>query len=304
MKQTSYQHDGLQFDVTEGGPADGSPVVLLHGFPQRATCWRRVEPLLHDEGLRTYAPDQRGYSPGARPRGRWSYPVPTLVGDVVALLERIGTPVHLVGHDWGASVAWGVAASRPDLVSGLTALSVPHGGAMKRAMLHSSQALRSSYFGLFNVPFLLEGLTQVRPHLLDPVLRRSGMDDEQVARFHDEVVEDGALPYALGWYRGLPLAALPKVVPGLAALPGVAALSGERGDRGDGPSWTSRVRVPTTYVWSTGDTAISRAAAEACDDFVLADFRYVELEGVSHWIPEEAPGVVAEAVLDRVRGDG
>lgn len=299
--RTTYAHDGLEFDVTEGGPDDGQPVVLLHGFPQKATCWRRVEPLLHDAGLRTYAPDQRGYSPGARPRGRWSYPVPTLVDDVVALLERIGSPVHLVGHDWGATVAWGVAATRPDLVSGLTVLSVPHGGAMKRAMLHGSQALRSSYFGLFNVPFLVEGLTKARPQLLDPVLRRSGMDAEQVARFHREIVEDGALPYALAWYRGLPLAALPKVVPGLGALPGVGALSG---DRGDGPSWTSRSRVPTTFVWSTEDSAISRAAAEACGDFVLADYRYVELEGVSHWIPEEAPRVVAEAVLSRVRGDG
>ena len=179
--------------------------------------------------------------------------MPSLVDDVVALLEQIGRPAHVVGHDWGATVAWGVAATRPDLVTGLTALSVPHGGAMKRAMLHSSQALRSSYFGLLNVPMLLEGLAKVRPHLLDPVLHRSGMDDEQVARFHREVVEDGALPYALGWYRGLPLAALPKVVPGLGAL---------------------------------------------------ADYRDVELEGVSHWIPEEAPGVVAEAVLHRVRGDG
>ncbi|MBE7325323.1 alpha/beta hydrolase [Nocardioides sp. Y6] len=292
--RTTYAHDGLEFDVTEGGPADGDPVVLLHGFPQRATCWRLVEPLLHQAGLRTYAPDQRGYSPGARPRGRWAYRVPTLVADVVALIERIGTPVHLVGHDWGATVAWGVAASRPDLVTGLTALSVPHGSAMKRAALRGGQALRSSYFGVFNVPGLVEGLTKARPDLLDPVWRRSGMDDEQVARFHREIVDDGALPYALGWYRGLPLAALPKMVPGLGALVG---------DRSDGPSWTSRSRVPTTYVWSTGDTAISRAAAEACGDFVLADYRYVELEGVSHWIPEEAPGVVAEAVVSRVRGD-
>lgn len=277
----TYVHDGLEFDVTEGGPAEGEPVVLLHGFPQKASCWRLLTPLLHEEGLRTIAPDQRGYSPGARPRGRWAYRIPTLIDDTVALLETVGRPVHLVGHDWGAMVAWGVAATRPDLLTGLTAVSVPHPSAMTRAALTSDQALRSWYFGLFNVPFLVDGVTRLRPGLVDPALRRNGMDDGQIARFHREIVDDGALTPALGWYRALPLS-------GLGPRP---------------PAWSRPVAVPTTYVWSTGDAAISRAAAERCDAFVEADYRYVELDHVSHWIPEEAPAVLRDVIVERLRGD-
>ncbi|GGD21992.1 alpha/beta fold hydrolase [Nocardioides daphniae] len=274
---TGFTRDGLEFDVTTSGPVDGEPSVLLHGFPQRSSCWRLVEPLLHDGGLRTYALDQRGYSPGARPRGRWNYRISALVDDAIALAEEVGRPVHLVGHDWGAVVAWGVAATRPDLVSTLTAISVPHPGAMARATVTSSQALRSWYFGLFNVPFLVDGLVKVRPHALDQGLRASGMASGQLQRFHSEVVEDGALATALAWYRAVPLSLVARK-----------------------PAWSRRVTVPTTYVWSTDDSAISRAAAEGCDAWVTDDYRYVELEHVSHWIPEEAPALLADVVLDRV----
>jgi len=288
--RSSYVHDGLEFEVTEGGPSDGTPVLLLHGFPQRVTCWSQVTPLLHEAGLRTLAPDQRGYSPGARPSGRRPYRFSRLVADVAALAERAGAPVHLVGHDWGAAVAWGLARRRPDLLASLTALSVPHPDAMSRAMLTSSQALRSWYFGLFNVPYLVDGVVQARPQLADPALRRTGMGQEQLARFHAEIVDDGALPTALAWYRALPLAGLPS----LPSLPGLRKPGGAESGRA--------VSVPTTFIWSTGDSAISRAAADRCEEHVTGSYRYVVLDGVSHWIPEEAPGVVAEAVLDHVGG--
>ena len=97
--------------MLDEGPLDGVPVVLLHGFPERASTWRDVAPLLHARGFRTLAPDQRGYSPGARPPRRRDYRVALLAGDVVALIERIGRPVHLVGHDWGAVVGLGPSPS-------------------------------------------------------------------------------------------------------------------------------------------------------------------------------------------------
>lgn len=153
---TRLEHDGLTFDVLDEGPLDGLPVVLLHGFPERSSTWAAIAPILHGAGLRTYALDQRGYSPGARPRGRWSYRLPLLVGDVAALIERIGRPVHLVGHDWGAAVGWAVAGRLPEQVRTFTAVSVPHPAAFVRAMRSRSQRRRSGYMALFNLPVLPE----------------------------------------------------------------------------------------------------------------------------------------------------
>lgn len=150
---TSFGRDGLVFDVVDRGPLDGEVVVLLHGFPQRASSWDLLAPLLHASGYRTLAPDQRGYSPRARPRGRFSYRMSQLTKDVVALIEAAepGHKVHVVGHDWGAAVAWTVAAARPDAVATLTALSVPHPAAFMRALFTSRQFLLSWYMYVFQL---------------------------------------------------------------------------------------------------------------------------------------------------------
>ncbi|MGZ4454971.1 MAG: alpha/beta fold hydrolase [Nocardioides sp.] len=271
---TAYAREGLTFDVRDEGPLDGTPVVLLHGFPERSTSWREVAPLLHAAGCRTYAPDQRGYAPGARPRRRRDYRLPLLVADVVALVERIGAPVHLVGHDWGAAVAWLVASERPDLVRTLTAVSVPHPSPFVRAMLTSRQGLASYYMLLFQVPGLAERLARTAGGRIDIALRRGGMTLDEVARFRREVVEDGALRGALGWYRALPLV--------------------------DPRSTGGPVTVPTTFVWGERDVAILRGTAERCAAWVTADYRFVPLPGVGHWIPTQAPVPLAEAVLARM----
>jgi pimeloyl-ACP methyl ester carboxylesterase len=267
-----YRHGDLTFDVLDEGPLDGEPVVLLHGFPQRSTCWRLVAPLLHAAGLRTYAPDQRGYSRGARPGRRRDYRLSHLVDDVVALADAIGGPVHLVGHDWGAAVAWALAGQHPERVRTLTAVSVPHPAAFLRAMATSAQALRSWYMAAFQLPVLPELLGA--SSLAEGRLREMGMDEEQRRRFRTEIVEDGALTGGLMWYRAVPLV--------------------------DPRHVTGTVRVPTTFVWSDGDPAIARAGGLQTQDYVDAPYEYVELNGVSHWIPEEAPQALATAVLARV----
>lgn len=111
---TTIHRAGLEFDITENGPADGEPVVLLHGFPQHADCWDALTPLLTTHGYRTLAMNQRGYSPNASPRGRRAYRIEELVADVIALIEARagGGPVHVVGHDWGAAVAWALTAAK------------------------------------------------------------------------------------------------------------------------------------------------------------------------------------------------
>jgi pimeloyl-ACP methyl ester carboxylesterase len=269
---TSYVHDGLTFDVTDEGPVDGDPVVLLHGFPERATSWRKVTPILHDAGLRTYAPDQRGYSPGARPRRRRDYKLEVLSADVAALVERIGRPVHLVGHDWGGGVGWTLAATRPELVRTWTAVSVGHPLAFAKSWVTSNQGLKSWYMAAFNLPWLPEWMaTSGR---MDVPFRKGGMTAEDVERFHTEVLDDGAIRGAFMWYRGIPF--------------GANVLVG------------TKVKVPTTMVWSDRDVAVMRATAELSRDWMDAPFDFVVLEGVSHWVPTEAPEQLAAAVLARV----
>src|SRR3712207_4261017 len=169
----------MTFDVRDAGPDDGEPVVLLHGFPQDATAWDRVAPALHQHGLRTLAPDQRGYSPMARPRGRACYRLRETTGDVLALLEAAGLDsAHVVGHDWGGLVAWALGAWHPKRVRTLTALSVPHPAAMTAAMLASDQALRSSYAGFFQLPVVPERLLLAgNGAVLRRVLRSGGLPE-------------------------------------------------------------------------------------------------------------------------------
>src|ERR1700742_2077911 len=121
-----FANAGFTFPVRDDGPLDGEIVVLLHGFPQTSTSWDAVCARLNQDGYRTLRFDQRGYAPSARPRGRAAYRLSALVGDVAALIHAVGSPVHLVGHDWGAAVAWGAAANHPSSVRTLTAVSVPH----------------------------------------------------------------------------------------------------------------------------------------------------------------------------------
>lgn len=275
MRIEQLQHAGLTFDVVDSGPLDGEPVVLLHGFPERASSWGEVSDRLTARGLRTLALDQRGYSPGARPTGRRDYAVRHLVGDVCALIDRVGGSAHLVGHDWGSAVAWATAIGRPDAVRTLTAVSVPHPAAFAAAMRHG-QLGRSSYMAFFQLPWLPERLLSGRGGRADDALRKGGLTDADVDRYHREVVDTGALRTALHWYRGLPFS---------------------------GPAWAAgNVRVPTTYVWSDRDVALGRWGAEHTGDHVDADYEFVELSGVSHWIPTQAPDALAESILDRVIG--
>src|SRR5688572_25799267 len=272
----SFRRDGLTFDVRDAGPPDGEPVVLLHGFPQDSAAWDAVSASLHQHGLRTLAPDQRGYSPMARPRGRKHYTLRETTADVLALLDAAGLEsAHVVGHDWGGMVAWALGAWHPDRLRTLTALSVPHPAAMAKAMVTSDQALRSYYMALFQLPLLPERLLlSGGGNLLRRALRGGGLSRETANHYVARMQEPGALSAALGWYRAMPFQARDRV---------------------------GTVRVPTLHVWSTGDTFLGRAGIEATSRFVDAPYRLEILDGVSHWIPELAADRVAELVTAHVR---
>lgn len=272
-----FHRDGLELRAVDSGPAGGETIVLLHGFPQRTSSWRLVTPLLHAAGYRTLALDQRGYCESARPRGRRAYRLSELVRDVTGLLDAAHLPdAHVVGHDWGAAVAWAVAGAHPDRVRSLTAVSVPHPAAFATAMATSDQLPRSWYIGFFQLPLLPELLLTSPGPRAARALAAMGMTPEMIGRYRGEMVAAGAIPGGLGWYRALPFAS-PR-------------------------SATTPTRVPTTFVWSDGDPALGRGGAVRTARHVHADYRFVQLAGVSHWIPEERPADLAEAIIARAAG--
>ena len=278
----TVERDGLVFDVTTAGPADGEPVVLLHGFPQSARCWDAVTPALAAAGLRTFAPDQRGYSPGARPVGRAAYRMAEVVADAAAVVEAAlaqtgRSHAHVVGHDWGAIVAWTLAGARPELVETVTGISAPPPGAMADALRRPGQFLASWYLAAFAVPGLAERVFAVprgaswSPRLVR-VLVESGQTRELAERDAARLADPAALTAALNWYRAISLR------------------------QGATPPATT----PALYVWSDRDTALTRDAAERAQGHLSGPFRYAELCGVSHWIPDEAPAALRELLLEHI----
>lgn len=263
---SQYTHDGLTFDVIDSGPIDGDVVVLLHGFPQTAASWSAVSEFLHRKGFRTIAPTQRGYSAGARPTGRRQYTTDKLTDDVAALIELTGGPAHVVGHDWGAMVAWSIAAARPDLVRTLTTVSVPHPAAFFKSMTSSGQALRSFYMGIFQLPKAGEAFARF-------MMTRAGMPREALAISKSEVMDTPALTTALNWYRALPFEPRDQL--------GV------------------KITRPTTHIWSDGDVALDRKGALLTERYVDAPYKLEVIEGANHWLPDRRPERLADLIAER-----
>lgn len=273
----SFERDGLIFDVVDTGPLDGELVILLHGWPETARSWEKVAAILNEKGYRTLAPNQRGYSPRARPNSVRAYRIDELVADIVALIKRAGGgPVHLAGHDWGAMVAWTLAAAHPELVKTLNTLSVPHPGAFMRATLKGDQLKKSYYIGLFQIPRLPEWILMRSPHsVFGTMLRGAGMMSDEIDAAIRDLVDSGALPTTLNWYRAMRYPS--KLVR------------------------VAKIKRPTLYIWGERDIALSRAGAELAGDYVDAPYRLFVMKGASHWLPTQYPEDVAEAMLENFK---
>ena len=267
------------FTTRLAGPTDGEAVILLHGFPQTSLAWVAQLDALAGAGYRAVAFDQRGYSPGARPDDVEAYRTPSLVSDVLGVADSLGVErLHLVGHDWGGAVAWQVAGRHPERVRTLTVVSTPHPAAMGLALagnLGGDQGQRSAYFEVFRAEgsenqFLANDAAAFRM-LFDVSGMPAGRGEPYIAALGTPA----ALGAALNWYRAADL----SLIEGL------------------GP-----IVSPTLYIWSTEDPALGREAAEATAQFVEGPYRFEVLEGVSHWVSEEAPDRLNALLLDHVAG--
>jgi pimeloyl-ACP methyl ester carboxylesterase len=273
--------DGPFLHVVEEGPEDGPLVLLLHGFPEFWYGWRRQIAHLAARGLRVAVPDQRGYGLSDRPRGVEAYALDRLAEDAVGLARALGRErFSVVGHDWGGVVAWWLALREPGRLERLAILNAPHPGVMARyARRRPTQALRSWYVLLFQLPALPEALLGARGHRLAErallrTSRRGTFSPEDLARYREAWSRPGAWTAMLDWYRALRLA--PR-------LP------------------DPRVRVPTLLLWGDRDAFLEPGLAEAARD-LCDDARLVRFGRATHWLQHEEPEAVSRHLGDFLLG--
>ena len=277
ITMTSVTVGDLTFDVRMAGPAGGEVVILLHGFPQTSYEWRNQISALGEAGFRAVAPNQRGYSAGARPATIQDYAVPRLVEDIVGLADAVGAErFHIVGHDWGAIIAWAVAVAAPARIISASPVSVPHPDAFARVLGDptSCQPEASSYFDVFVQPdsednFVANDNAGLRGFF-------AGIEEDAVEDYVQVLGSKAALGSALNWYRA------------------------NIADRQVSGPAMGVVRVPTMFTWSDGDTALCIDGAELTEEYVDAPYRFEVIEGVSHWIPDLATDQMTELLLDHI----
>jgi pimeloyl-ACP methyl ester carboxylesterase len=265
--------NGAVHEALAAGPEGGELVLLLHGFPETSFEWRAQLPALAAAGYRAVAPDQRGYTAGARHDDLAEYHVDHLASDVARFADALGAErFHVVGHDWGGFVAWYAAGRFPVRVRTLTVVSTPHPGAFVAAYHgDTDQRERSAYMDWFRTPdaevaFLADDAAMLRAAYQG----HSGAGAEEYARVFS--AEGGAaLTGGLNWYRA-----------------------------NDFTDDTKAITMPTMYVWSDDDVALGRDAAEATGSFVEGPYRFEVLPGISHWVPEEAPEALNRLILEHL----
>ncbi|HXZ85435.1 MAG TPA: alpha/beta fold hydrolase [Myxococcota bacterium] len=274
----SIAANGLAFTADLAGPADADVVLLLHGFPQTRHTWRAELRALGAAGFRACAPDQRGYSAGARPAGIDAYRSVRLVADALALADALGAErFHLVGHDWGGQLAWLLAAQQPERVRSLSVLSRPHPAAFARAMADDpEQATRSRHHRAHQRAEATDWWLADGAARLLGALRSQGVPEADVGVYLATLGERAALDAAIHWYRA-------------AGSSGLAAAE------------VPPVAVPTLYVWGAEDATVGRRAAEGTRAFVNAPYRFVELPGVGHFVTDQAPDAFPPLLLEHLK---
>lgn len=279
----SFALPNLNLQAAIAGPDDGPLVILLHGFPQCWYQWRHQIPPLAEAGFRVVAPDQRGYNLSDKTP---PYDLGTLVQDIEHLIAAAGRDsAHIIGHDWGAAVAWGLAATRPERVRTLAILNVPHPGPMGRALFGGNvrQMLASWYIAFFQLKWLPEWMLR-RDHYaalrsgLQRSARRGAISDADLEVYARAWAQPGALTAMLGWYRG---------------LRGMFAVDERQ-------RWLKRIAAPTVILWGERVFALRVELAEE-SVYWLEQGRLVRLPGATHWVAEDLPESITQHLLAHLR---
>lgn len=270
--------NGVRLHTVQAGPEDGPLVVLLHGFPEFWYGWHDQITPLANAGCRVVVPDQRGYNLSDKPDDVSAYSLDELAADVVGLIEASGREsAHVVGHDWGAMVAWWVALHDPEAVETLTILNVPHPYVFERTLRRRlDQKFKSWYVGFFQLPRLPESVSRFHNwDMLVRTMRRSSLPgtfvDADFERYRAAWSQPKAFRSMVNWYR--------------------AAV------RNRPPAMHTRVTVPTLVIWGARDKFLRKSMARESVD-LCEDGRLLLCEDATHWVQHEEPVRVSEAILD------
>ena len=268
---------GLVFDVSVAGADDAPLVLLLHGFCVSRHFWDNQLPALAQAGYFAVAPNQRGYSVDARPDPTDfdNYRVDRLIGDALDIVAATGhgeRRLHLVGHDWGGSLAWLIADRYPERLASLTMLSRPHPASFARAMKEDpEQPHRSRHHHELLDPGAGKRLLADNGKWVRDRLVRNGVPPAAIDKHLSVIGNPPAMEAALAWYRA-------------------------RGERQPiGPT-----RVPTLFIWGDADDTVGRAAAEGTGEFIAADYQFAALPGVGHYAADQVPQQVTGLLLDHL----
>jgi pimeloyl-ACP methyl ester carboxylesterase len=264
---TTVRGNGVELYVEDHG--DGVPVLLLHGWPDSRALWRDQVPFLVSHGFRAITPDLRGFGRSSRPPEADSYKLANAVSDVACVLDTLGVPAaHVVGHDWGAAVAWLAAMFLPDRVRTLTALSVPH--------VLAPQTARQREMAWYQLFFQFKDVAEATlAHDDWAALRDLAPGYRDIDRAIADLSRPGALTASLNWYRANLAPRMPGPPP---ELPPVSA--------------------PALGIWSDGDRYLDGARMRASGELVCGPWRFAEIAGASHWIPLDAPDQLNELLLE------
>lgn len=280
--------NGIRLHYAESGAGDNL-VILLHGFPEFWYSWKHQLPAL-GEHFHVVAPDMRGYNLSDKPTRIEDYKIDRLVGDVIGLIDHFGAKqAAIVGHDWGASVAWAVAQKHPERVSRLAVMQVPP-AAVWRENISLKQMLRSWYMFFFQVPRLPEwlmsqqNLRAIERSFSEKVIRKGSFSKEDIERYKEAARQPGALTGALNYYRA-------NVLGRLFARK-TASTNNE-----------NRIRVPTLFIFAEQDFAILPAMVRGVEKYIDAHYRELRIPDSGHWVQNEAPEEVNAALLDFLKSE-
>ena len=287
MQSETLSLNGHPFHIRRWGDPGKPPLLMLHGFPEYGGAWADLAAFLTDR-FHCIAPDQRGYGQSWAPEDVAMYRSSQLVGDMAALIEHIGGPLTVMGHDWGAAVAYGLAMFRPDLVRRLIIANGVHPVPFQRALAAGGAQSEASQYILAlrrqgSERYFAANDFEKMKALFLARMNNAWMTPDRLAGYTAEWARPGRLKTMIHWYRASPLQV---------ARPGQPIT-----DLPELPRDRLMVHCPHLLLWGLGDTALLPEATQGLEDFA-ADLTRVGFAGADHWICHQIPEQVAQAIGD------